>query len=112
MDIINITPVSAGNSAVDWFFFILLCAMGVFVIVGACFMLFDKSWGASIAWFFIGLAIIGAAVFILRLHRITEPYNTYTVLFNHDEKIDMVDFLEKYKITGHDGNIWYLEDVH
>lgn len=111
MEIINTTLVETGNSWVDWFFFILLLILGLGALVCSVFAFIEHDIGAGLSLIALGSIAILSATFIFINHRVTDPYNKYDVIFT-DEKINMKEFLDKYTITGQDGNIYHIEDKH
>lgn len=111
MEIINTTLVNAGNNITDWIFLAILGVLGMVAIVIAISAIADREVGLGIVSILLGLFALSVSIGIFIDKRNTEPYNKYDVIFTGEE-INMKEFLDKYTITGHDGNIWHLEDNH
>lgn len=109
MEIINMTFVEA---EVPTFYLVMSIVLWVFALGGligaiVCWIKGDCGWEFIIA--FICELLLGFGCFFI--NKVKEPYYKYDVVFTGEE-INMKEFLDKYTITGHNGNIYHIEDVH
>lgn len=110
MEIINTTFVPAGFNTAFVIIGIISSIVSLFILIIGIGLLIEKDNSSFIVLFY-GLFFIVLSVCLIFKGRVKESYYKYDVLFTN-EKIDMSEFSQKYTITGHDGNIWHIEDVH
>ena len=89
---------------------ILLC-LGI-IIGGVISYIFDShdcdiGFGISL---FIGLSLIVVASGVGSLYKKPTELNKYKVTFNKDYKVDINEFLNKYKVIDKEGDLYILED--
>ena len=111
MEIINTITVEAGWSVAACIVGGILILMGIVLLI-----LMIRAWRilnkADVFWCIFGIILAWSIGIGLPLKIGREPvtYNKYDALFV--EPIDINDLYDKYVITGRDGNIWHLEDIH
>lgn len=109
MEIINMTFVEAGVPTFYLVMSIVLWVCALCSLIGAIICWVEGEWAWEFIFAFICGVILGLGCFFV--NRVKEPYYKYDVVFTGEE-INMKEFVEKYSITGHNGNIYHIEDKH
>lgn len=109
MEIINTTLVEAGVPTPNLIGAIILWLCALFCLIAAVVCWINNEGAFEFIFGFILCILLGGGCFFV--NKTKEPYYKYDVVFTGEE-INMKEFVEKYNITGHDGNLYHIEDKH
>ena len=110
MEIINTITVEAGWSVAACITGGFMLIMDIVILILAIRAWHSLNFSDKFWCIFSLIFALTIAIGLPLKTRIPVAYNKYDVLFT--KPIDINDLYDKYVITGRDGNIWHLEDIH